>query len=88
MMVRKNEQIHNNRWYVVEEIGANDELPNFFIFKSSEVSNSIKETFKGYMNTPKKDGGQIIQKVLRYFEPSEKFKAERKDNWDIMFQQP
>ena len=53
MMGRKNEQIHKNLWYVVVEIGSNDVLPNFFIFKSSEVSNCIKETLKDYMNTPK-----------------------------------
>ena len=87
MMGRKNEQIHKNLWYVVVEIGSNDVLPNFFIFKSSEVSNCIKETLKEYMNTPKKDGGQRIDKGIRHFEPSEKFKEERKDNWDIMFQQ-
>ena len=87
-MGRKNEQIHNNLWYVVVEIGSNDVLPNFFIFKSSEVSSCIKETLKEYMNTPKKDGGKRIDKGIRHFEPSEKFKEERKDNWDIMFQQP
>ena len=32
-------------------------------------------------------GGQRIDKGIRHFEPSEKFKEERKDNWDIMFQQ-
>ena len=87
MMGRKNEQIHKNLWYVVVEIGSNDVLPNFFIFKSYEVSNCIEETLKEYMNTPKKDGGQRIDKGIRHFEPSEKFKEERKDNWDIMFQQ-
>ncbi len=54
----------------------------------NEVSNCIKQTLKKYMNTPKKDGGQRIDKSIRHFAPSEKFKEERKDNWDIMFQQP
>ena len=36
----------------------------------------------------KKDGGQRTDKGIRHFEPSEKFKEERKNNWDIMFQQP
>ena len=40
------------------------------------------------MKTPKKDGGQRIDKGIRHFEPSEKLKEERKDNWDIMFKQP
>ena len=33
----------------------------------------------------KKDGGQRIDKGIRHFEPSEEFKAERKNNWEIMF---
>ena len=58
---------NKNLWYVVVEIGSNDVLPNFFIFKSYEMSNYIKETLKEYMNTPKKDGGQIIDKGIRHF---------------------
>ena len=76
-----------NKWTELNQIGSNDVLPNFFIFKSSEVSNCIKDTLKEYMNSSKKDGGQRIDKGIRHFEPSEKFKEERKDNWDIMFQQ-
>ena len=85
-MARKNEQIPQNLWYVLLAIGLNYVLPNFFIFKSSEVINSIKETLNQYMNTTKKDGSQRIDKGIRHFEPSKKFKEERKDNWDIMFQ--
>tara|TARA_Y100000589_G_scaffold35151_1_gene29485 strand:- start:444 stop:677 length:234 start_codon:yes stop_codon:yes gene_type:complete len=59
-----------------------------FLGMVNEVSNCIKQTLKKYMNTPKKDGGQRIDKSIRHFAPSEKFKEERKDNWDIMFQQP
>ena len=63
-------------------------LHTSFLGMVNEVSNCIKETLKKYMNTPKKDGGQRIDKGIRHFEPSEKFKEERKDNWDIVFQQP
>ena len=30
-------------------------------------------------------GGQRIDKGIRHFEPSEEFKAKRKNNWEIMF---
>ena len=58
---------NKNLWYVEVKIGSNDILPNFFIFKSSKMSNCIKETLKEYMNTPKKDGGQIIDQGIRHF---------------------
>ena len=57
---------NKNLWYVVVEIGSNDVLPNSFIFKSSEMSNCIKETLKEYMNTPKKDGVKIIDQGIRH----------------------
>ena len=85
MMGLKNEKVFKKLWYVVVEIGEETVLPNFYIFKSSEVSKAIKHTHEEYMAKPKKDGTQRKEGKLRHFEPDEKSKAKRKDNWEIMF---
>ena len=38
-----------------------------------------------YLAKPKKDGKPRKGGFLRYFEPSEGFKVERKKNWEILF---
>ena len=86
LMSEKNEKVFEKLWYVVVEISESNVLPNFFVFSSSEVSKAIKERHDEYMAKPKRDGSQRKAGVLRHFEPSEEFKAERKDNWEIMFE--
>ena len=85
LMGLKNEQAFEKLWYVVVEVGDDDVLPNFFIFSSKEVSETIKQRHIDYLAKPKKDGTQRKGGSLRHFEPSEEFKAERKNNWEIMF---
>ena len=85
LMGLKNEQAFEKLCYVVVEIGEDDVLPNFFIFSSKEVSDTIKQSHIDYLAKPKKDGTQRKGGSLRHFEPSEEFKAERKNNWEIMF---
>ena len=65
--------------------GNDDVLPNFFIFSSKEVSDSIKQRHIDYLAKPKRDGTPRKGGSLRHFEPNEEFKAERKNNWEIMF---
>ncbi len=85
-MSLKNEQAFEKLWYVVVEVGDDDVLPNFFIFSSKEVSDSIKQRLKDYLAKPKKDGTpRKGGGSIRHFEPCEEFKAERKNNWEIMF---
>ena len=86
LMSEKNEKVFEKLWYVVVEISESNVLPNFFVFSSSEVSEAIKQRHDEYMAKPKRDGSQRKGGVLRHFEPSEQFKAERKDNWEIMFE--
>ena len=43
LMGLKNEQAFEKLWYVVVEVGDDDVLPNFFIFSSKEVSDTIKQ---------------------------------------------
>ena len=69
-------------------ISALSRLHRRFLGMVNEVSICVKETLKKYMNTPKKDGGKRIDKGIRHFAPSGKFKEESKNNWDSMFQQP
>ena len=86
LMSEKNEKVFEKLWYVVVEVGDDDVLPNFFIFSSKEVSDSIKQRLIDYLAKPKKDGTpRKGGGSIRHFEPSEEFKAERKDNWEIMF---
>ena len=85
LMGLKNEQAYEKLWYVVVEVGDDDVLPNFFIFSSKEVSDSIKQRHIDYLAKPKRDGTPRKGGSLRHFEPSEEFKAERKNNWEIMF---
>ena len=85
LMGLKNEQAFEKLWYVVVEIGEDNVLPNFFIFSSQEVSETIKQRHIDYLAKPKKDGTPRKGGSLRHFEPSEKFKTERKNNWEIMF---
>ena len=86
LMGLKNEQAFEKLWYVVVEVGDDDVLPNFFIFSSKEVSDSIKQRLKDYLARPKKDGTpRKGGGSIRHFEPSEEFKAKRKNNWGIMF---
>ena len=86
LMSLKNEQAFEKLWYVVVEVGDDDVLPNFFIFSSKEVSDSIKQRLIDYLAKPKKDGTpRKGGGSIRHFEPSEEFKAERKNNWEIMF---
>ena len=85
LMSFKNEQSFEKLWYVVVEIGDDNVLPNFFIFSSKEVSDSIKQKYKDYLAKPKLDGTPRKGGKLRHFEPNEEFKAKRKDNWEIIF---
>ena len=86
LMGLKNEQAFEKLWYVVVEVGDDDVLPNFFIFSSKEVSDSKKQRLKDYLAKPKKDGTpRKSGGSIRHFEPSEELKAERKNNWEIMF---
>ena len=86
LMSEKNEKVFEKLWYVVVEVGDDDVLPNFFIFSSKEVSDSIKQRLIDYLAKPKKDGTpRKGGGSIRHFEPSEEFKAERKNNWKIMF---
>ena len=85
LMGLKNEQAFEKLWYVVVEIGEDNVLPNFFIFSSQEVSDTIKQRHIDYLAKPKKDGTPRKGGSLRHFEPSEEFKAKRKNNWEIMF---
>ena len=85
LMSFKNEKAFEKLWYVVVEVGDDDVLPNFFVFSSKEVSDAIKQKYKDYLAKPKKDGTPRKGGSLRHFEPSEEFKAERKNNWEIMF---
>ena len=85
LMDLKNEQAFEKLWYVVVEVGEDDVLPNFSIFSSKEVCDTIKQRHIDYLAKPKKDGTQRKGGSLRYFEPSEEFKAQRKNNWEIMF---
>ena len=85
LMGLKNEQAFEKLWYVVVEVGEDDVLPNFFIFSSKEVSETIKQRHIDYLAKPKKDGTTRKGGSLRHFEPSEEFKAESKNNWEIMF---
>ena len=86
LMSLKNEQAFEKLWYVVVEVGDDNVLPNFFIFSSKEVSDSIKQRLIDYLAKPKKDGTpRKGGGSIRHFEPSEEFKAERKNNWEIMF---
>ena len=86
LMSEKNEKVFEKLWYVVVEVGDDDVLPNFFIFSSKEVSDSIKQRLMNYLAKPKKDGTpRKGGGSIRHFEPSEEFKAERKNNWEIMF---
>lgn len=85
LMSLKNEQAFEKLWYVVVEIGEDNVLPNFFIFSSKEVSEIIKQRHIDYLAKPKKDGTPRKGGSLRHFKPNEEFKAERKDNWEIMF---
>ena len=86
LMGLKNEQAFEKLWYVVVEVGEDDVLPNFFIFSSKEVSDSIKQRLIDYLAKPKKDGTpRKSGGSIRHFEPSEEFKAKRKNNWEIMF---
>ena len=85
MMGLKNEKIFKKLQYVVVEIGEENVLPNFYIYKSSEVSKAIKKTHEEYMAKPKRDGTPRKYGVVRHFEPSDKSKLNRKDNWEIMF---
>ena len=86
LMSEKNEKVFEKLWYVVVEVGDDDVLPNFFIFSSKEVSDSIKQRLIDYLSKPKKDGTpRKGGGSIRHFEPSEEFKAERKNNWELMF---
>ena len=85
LMSEKNEKVFEKLWYVVVEVGDDDVLPNFFIFSSKEVSDSIKQRLIDYLAKPKKDGTpRKGGGSIRHFEPSEEFKAERKNNWEII----
>ena len=44
----------------------------------NEVSNCIKQTLKKYMNTPKKDGGQRIDKSIRHLHQAKSSKKKEK----------
>ena len=85
IMSKKNEQSFENLWYVLVEGISNEQLPNFYIYKSSEIGPWLAKDHSTWLNIPKKNGEPRKDTNMRVFKPTIDELERHKDNWSNMF---
>jgi len=87
IMSKKNEQVHETLWYVLVEVKDEIEMPNFYIYHSSEIGPWLKNDHAYWLNIPKRNGEQRKDTNMRRFRPTTEELDKHKDNWKKMFKE-
>ena len=86
IMSKKNEQVHQTLWYVLVQVGEESEMPNFFIYHSSEIGPWLKNDHSYWLGIPKKNGEPRKDTDMRRFKPTAEELVQHKGNWEKMFE--
>lgn len=81
VLSQKNEEYNSQNLIYIFVNCLNEKIPNFYIVKSNDVAEYIKENHQKWFNSPNKKGGEHIETNIRKFNDiDEKYK----DNWEII----
>ncbi len=73
-------------WYVFVALKAPAEMPEFFVFHSSEVAAGVEEQHQSWLAKPMKDGSpRKSSDIVNRFQPTAERLEEARDCWDLMF---
>ncbi|RNC87593.1 MAG: hypothetical protein ED554_11825 [Synechococcus sp. YX04-3] len=73
-------------WYIFVSLKAPTEMPEFFVFHSSEVAAGVEEHYQFWLAKPMKDGSlRKPSDIVRRFQPTPERLEEARDCWDLMF---
>ena len=82
----KARQSFETLWYIFVVLKNPKEMPDFFIFQSSEVAEAVEAHFQHWLAKPMKDGRQRKDSdIVRRFQPTPERLEEARDCWDLMF---
>jgi len=82
----KNRVPYKGLWYVFVSIKDNHQLPDFYVFSSDEVAQSVEARYQYWLNKPKKDGSAREEsKMIPRFQPDADALENARDRWDLMF---
>ena len=72
-------------WYVFVSLKAPAEMPEFFVFHSSEVAAGVEEQHQSWLAKPMKDGSsRKSSDIINRFQPTPERLEESRDCWDLM----
>ena len=78
-----------NLWYVFVSLKSPEEIPEFFIFHSSEVAEGVEEQHQHWLSKPMKDGSpRKSSDIVNRFQPNTKRLETARNRWDLMFNEP
>ena len=86
VMGTKNRVPYKGLWYVFVSIKDNHQLPDFYVFSSDEVAQSVEARYQYWLNKPQKDGSAREEsKMIPRFQPDTDALERARDRWDLMF---
>ena len=86
VMGNKNRIAYKSLWYVFVSIKEPHQLPDFYIFSSDEVAQSVEARYQYWINKPKRDGSpREASKMIPRFQPEADALDKARDRWDLMF---
>ena len=73
-------------WYVFVSLTIPSEMPEFFIFHSSEVAAGVEDLHQTWLAKPMADGSPRKPKdIMNRFQPTPERLEESRDQWELMF---
>lgn len=77
----KNEEYDSQTLIYIFVNSLSEKIPNFYIVKSNDVAEYIKENHQKWFNSPNKKGGKHKTTTIRKFND---YEEQYKDKWDII----
>ena len=78
-----------NHWYVFVSLKSPEEMPEFFIFHSSDVAEGVEEQHQHWLSKPMKDGSpRKSSDIVNRFQPNPKRLETARNRWELMFDKP
>ena len=86
VMGNKNRIAYKSLWYVFVSIKEPHQLPDFYVFSSDEVAQSVEARYQYWINKTKRDGSpREASKMIPRFQPEADALDKARDRWDLMF---
>ena len=77
---------YKSLWYVFVSIKDTHQLPDFYVFSSDEVAQSVEARYQYWLKKPKKDGSAREEsKMIPRFQPDSDALGRARNRWDLMF---